>query len=420
VAVAILIAGSAFFVAAEFALLAVDRTKVNRAADAGDRSAGRIRRLLQRLSFHLAGAQLGITVVSLILGFVAEPAIAQLLEPAFNMSRGASIVVALAIATVLQMIFGELVPKTIAISRSMSTASRLARPMAVWGVAAGPVVSALNSLANWLARLLGAEPTEELMSVRSLQELEYAFRSSGEEGTLDPHDVRLLTRSVRFGEKTAADALVPRTSMVAIEGQQSTADLVDLAAETGFSRFPVVGEDVDDVLGVVHVKAVHAVPAAERATTEVAELTADLVAVPEHRGLVDILVDMRQARSQLAVVVDEHGGTAGILTLEDIIEEIVGEIDDEHDPASLQMEIAAGSFVLSGTLHPDEVNEASGFEIPEGDYETLGGFTLDQLQRIPVVGELFLWNGWTIEVVEMDELRVATLRLTPPESEQRP
>lgn len=419
-AVAILIAGSAFFVAAEFALLAVDRTKVNKAADAGDRAAGRVRGLLRRLSFHLAGAQLGITVVSLILGFVAEPAIAELLEPAFNLSKGASIVIALAIATVLQMVLGELAPKTIAISRSMATASRLSRPMAGWGVIAGPVVSVLNSLANWLARLLGAEPTEELMSVRSLQELEYAFRSSGEEGTLDPHDVRLLTRSVRFGEKSAADALVPRTSMVAIGSEQSTADLVELAGQTGFSRFPVVGADVDDVLGVVHVKAVHAVPAAERSTTSVGELTSDLVAVPEHRGLVDILVDMRRARSQLAVVVDEYGGTAGILTLEDIMEEIVGEIDDEHDPASLQGEIAPGSFVLAGALHPDEVQEASGFEMPDGDFETLAGFALDQLQRIPAVGEIFVWDGWTVEVDEMDELRVAALRLTPPVSGEQP
>ena len=401
-------------------MLAVDRTRVNKAAEAGDKSAGRVERLLQRLSFHLAGAQLGITVVSLILGFVAEPAIAELIEPLFNLSRGASIVIALAIATILQMVLGELVPKTIAISRAFTTAARMARPIGAWGVVAAPIVSTLNSLANWLARLLGAEPTEELMSVRSLQELEYAFRSSGEEGTLDPHDVRLLTRSVRFGEKTAADALVPRTSMVAIGADQWAAELVDLAAATGFSRFPVVGDDADDIRGVVHVKSVHPVAAEARATTPVADLATEAVVVPEFRGLVDILVDMRRARSQLAVVIDEHGGTAGILTLEDILEEIVGEIDDEHDPEALQVDAVPGAFVLAGTLHPDEVHEASGFEMPDGDYETLAGFALDQLQRIPAPGELFLWDGWTIEVVQMEQLRVAALRLTPPPEGESP
>jgi CBS domain containing-hemolysin-like protein len=412
-----LIAGSAFFVAAEFALLAVDRTKVNKAAGAGDGAAGRVERLLQRLSFHLAGAQLGITVVSLILGFVAEPAIAELIQPLFGESKGASIIAALAIATVLQMVLGELVPKTIAISRSFATASRLARPVAAWGIVAGPIVSALNAVANWLARLLGVEPNEELESVRSLQELEYAFRSSGDEGTLDPHDVRLLTRSVRFADKTAADALVPRTSMISVHADQSTAELLDLATETGFSRFPVLGDDADDVVGVVHIKAVHGVPAEQRGTTPVRDLAGTAVVVPEYRGLVDILVDMRGARSQLSIVVDEHGGTAGILTLEDIVEEIVGEIDDEHDPESLQVDSAPGAFVLAGSLHPDEVYEASGFEVPEGDYETVAGFALAQLQRIPNVGELFVWDRWTIEVLGMDELRVSQLRLTPPAPE---
>jgi CBS domain containing-hemolysin-like protein len=191
-------------------------------------------------------------------------------------------------------------------------------------------------------------------------------------------------------------------------------ELVDTAAGTGHSRFPVFGADLDDIIGVVHVKAVHSVPLDERSSTPVSRLMNPAVALPESRQLVDVLTDIRWSRNHLVVVVDEYGGTAGILTLEDVLEEIVGEIDDEYDQLTTRLSVdeGPGVWVLSGALHADEVRDAVGFEMPAGEYETLAGFVLDQLGRIPEPGERFTFAGWAFEVVELDRRRVASVRIS--------
>lgn len=377
--------------------------------------------MLKRLSFHLSGAQLGITVVSLVLGFVAEPTVATVLDPLLEPLLGAgskkvSVVLALALATVFQMVVGELIPKNVVIARPTPSALWLAGPFRLYAVVFGPVISVSERAANWAVRRLGVEPREELSSVRSLAELELLFRSSGAGGTLEPRAVDLLTRSIRFGEKTADDALVPRTSLEALEVDATLADLVQRSLETGHSRFLVYGTDLDDVRGVVHAKSVYELPPADRAITSVRAVMTEAFVVPESRPLASLLVELREAGSHLAVVVDEYGGTAGIVTMEDLIEEIIGEIDDEHDPepAELSVEQPSGAFVLAGTLHPDEVAEACGFVVPSGEYETLAGFVLDRLGRLPVAGEWVAHDGWELEVVEMDRRRIDRVRLTPP------
>jgi CBS domain containing-hemolysin-like protein len=286
----------------------------------------------------------------------------------------------------------------------------------VYGVIAGPVIGFFEGMANRIIRRLGVEPRNELDSTRSREELQILIRSSGEVGTLDPADVRLLTRSIRFGEKTADEALVPRVQIVAIHRERSVDELVALAIDAGYSRYPVIDEDLDDVVGVVHVKSIYGLPVEARATTRVEMIMSEVLAVPESRPLDELLDDLRASRSYLAVVVDEHGGTAGIITLEDILEELFGEIDDEYDiePTQLTKVEVAGSFVVSGGLHTDEVRDATGFEMPEGEYETLAGFVLDQLGHIPEPSERFEFDGWRIEVVAVERLRVATLRLSAP------
>ncbi len=410
-------AANAGFVAAEFALVAVDRARIDERAEQGSRRARLVRRLLQRLSYHLSGAQLGITATSLLLGFLAEPVLAELLRPLFG-DLGAvwSVGLALAIATVTQMVFGELVPKAVATTRPLRTSLLLARATAVYGVAARPVVALLDSLAARLTRLLGVEPREELESSPDRRELEHIIRSSGEEGTLDAGEVELLTRSIRLADKSADDAMVPRVEVVAIAADAAVDRLVEVAVQSGHSRFPVIGGDLDDVVGIVHVKAVHQVAPEARATAVVSELMAPVPAVPESRDLDELLVDLRQGGTQLAVVIDEHGGTAGIITLEDILEEIVGEIDDEHDepPAQLTTVEAQGSTVISASLHPDEVQALTGFEMPSGEYETLAGLVLDCLGHIPGPGEMCSVAGWRLEVVAMDRLRIASVRLVAP------
>ena len=419
-----LVAANAAFVAAEFALVAVDRTRVDERARQGSAAAARVQALLDRISYHLSGAQLGITVTSLMLGFLAEPAVASAIQPGLDavfgdVPKGVSIALALVIATVVQMVFGELVPKSLATSRPLESSFALARPTAIYGVLARPVVAVLDGLAARITRRLGVEPAEELEGTPDREELEHLIRSSGEVGMLDEGEVELLTRSIRLADKSADDAMIPRVSIVAIDDRATVDDLVSLAVATGHSRVPVMADGLDDLVGVVHVKSVHSVAIDARADTQVIELMAPVLAVPEARDLDDLLVDLREGGQQLAVVIDEHGGTAGIITLEDILEELVGEIDDEHDEitTSLTRVEARGSTVIPASLHPDEVRDLTGFEMPEGEYETLAGLLLDRLGEIPAPADIATVDGWRLEVVAMDRLRIASVRVVAPPEE---
>ena len=421
-AVVALIGANAFFVAAEFSAVSVERGPLEEAAGSGRRSRRRsaqaLLKVTERLTFHLSGAQLGITVMSLLLGWVAEPLIAELLERAIGSSLAPSashalaVALALAVATVAHLVVGEQLPKMLAISRPLATGLLCARPLRLYGILIWPFVTLFNGTADRIVRLAGLEPTAELRSVRTLRELEHIIRSSGRSGELDPEDVTLLTRSIRFGGKTAADALVPRVEVITLGPDDTMADLVRASVASGFSRFPVAGADLDDVYGVVHVKAVHPVPPAERHRVPVAEAMRDVWAVPESADLRNLLGEMSRRRRSMAVVVDEHGGTAGIITAEDIVEEIVGEIDDEHDPvAELTPPAPPGEWLLAGDLRADATEEASGLRLPEGPYETLAGFVLWRLGRIPAVGERFGWDDWSFEVVEMVRRRIVTVRV---------
>lgn len=408
------------FVAAEFALVAVDRSKVEREKEQGSRRARLADTLLRHLSLQLTGAQFGITVTSLIIGFLAQPVLAELLRPALEplvgerAVGGVALIVALVLATVVQMVVGELVPKNLAIARPERTTIALAPGLRLYGVVFGPIIRFLDAAANRSVRALGVEPKEELSNVRSLPELQVLVETSAEEGTLAGGASRLLTRSIRFGSKTADDVLVPRVAVRALPIEADVAQLVQLSVETGYSRFPIYGTDLDDVRGVVHVRRAHRVPRAERATTGVETIMRPILGVPESRDLDDVLIDLRTARTHIAVVVDEYGGTAGIITLEDVLEEIVGEIDDEHDPLPHLTQVRRrGEHAVSGTLHLDEVADLTGLELPEGEYETVAGFVLDRLGRMATVGDTVEEGGWRLEVTALDRRRIAEVRLTP-------
>ena len=367
----------------------------------------------------LASTQLGITVASLLLGFIAEPSVRRLLEPVLGDAHGVSVVVSLFLAAVFQTVLGEVVPKNFAITFADRTALSLAYPLWMFSLLTRPVSKVFNGIANRVVRGFGVEPRDELSSTTSTEELQFLIRTSGEAGALDPEDVTLLTRTIRFAEKTAADALVPRVQIKAVRHDCSVADVVARVIETKYSRLPVYGKDLDDIVGVVHVKSVFSVPAAARASTPVSEIMSEVLAVPEGRDLGDLFRDFRVRRSYLAVVVDEHGGTAGIITLEDVVEELVGEIGDEYDDddpdeATFTRGQERGTFVMAGSLHPDEVFERCGFTMPEGEFETFAGFVLDQLGHLPEPGERFEYGGWRFEVVAMDRRRVAAVRVVAP------
>lgn len=417
--VILLVGASAFFVAVEFSLIAADRSKLEARAAEGHRPAKVAIRVLKRLSFHLSGAQLGITITSLILGFLAEPVIGRLLdrviEPIFGRSSPSlSIVLALLVATVFQMVVGELIPKNIAISHPEGMAQAMAPVAHLVHGALRPIIVVFNGSANWVVRRLGVEPTEELEPHRSLDELEYLITSAGVSGALDPESHSLLTRTLRFGDKTAADALTPRLLVKAVPATATVADLAAEVATSRHSRYPVYDGELDNLRGIATITAIFETPVDRREHVLVSQIMREPLVVPETKSLAEILDDFRRTEAQMAVVVDEHGGTAGILTLEDVLEELVGDVDDEHDPEPMTGGTDQGVFVVAGTLHPDEVAEVSGLQIPVGDYETIAGFVLKLMGRIPEKGDATTYDGWAIAVDQMDGLRIRAIRLQAP------
>lgn len=419
-AILLLVTANGLFVAIEFALLASDRSKLETRAAEGSRTARLALGAQKRVSFYLSGAQLGITLTSLVLLFLAEPLVSRLIGPIIESVGGSadssvSVVVALVLATVFQMVLGELIPKNIAISNPEGVAQALTPFGRVVFTISSPVIRAFNGLANWSVRRLGIEPREELASVRSLEELDYLIVSSGETGALRPDELSLLRRTIRFGDKTAAEALTPRVHIEAVPLTSSVGDLYDHTTGSGHSHYPVFGDDLDDVRGVVSVTSLLDLPAAERRSALVTDLMTEAHAVPGSRDLVDLLDDFRSLQAELLIVVDEHGGTDGVITLEDVLEEITGDIDDEYDldDASLTV-VRQGVSVVAGTLTVDEVEEASGFEFPHGDYETIAGFMLSELGRIPEEADQVSHDGWLLEVVEMDRRRIASVQVVAP------
>ena len=409
------------YVAGEFCLLAVDASQVDVLASRGQRRARGVRALLRRLNFHLAGAQLGITLTSLVLGIIAEDTIGRLIEWSLGgwgaslASAGAVAVVAIVLAAAMQMVFGELLPKNLAVSRPLGTALALAPVLRLYGTIAAPLTLTFNGIANATVRGLGLEPTEELRIVRTRDELEYVVRSSRRR-TLSENQADLLVRTLRLGRKDAADVLTPRTAMSAIGAAATLTELAELARTSGHSRFPVLGTNSDDVLGVAEVRDIFGVDPDERARTAVESVMRPVVAVAESRTLDGVLADMAASDCRLCVVVDEHGGTAGVLTREDIAEELVGDIADEFDePAKLTPRRPGQPVTLAGTATLDEVEEATGLAPPPGPYETLAGFVLERLGEIPAAGAAVTWDGWRLEVTQTDGLRVAEVRIGPPE-----
>ncbi|MGY1823362.1 hemolysin family protein [Geodermatophilus sp. SYSU D00079] len=395
----LLVLACAGFVAFEFALVTVDRATVEREAAAGRPGAGGVLTAMQTLSTQLSGAQLGITVTNLAIGFVAEPSIAALLQgplASVGLSGGAarsvSITLALVLATALTMVFGELVPKNLAIAAPLGVARRVSGFQRGFTRATALLIRLLNGWANGiLRRLFGVEPQEELAAARSPEELTSLVRRSRTVGTLPAGTATLLERGLAFGELRASDVATPRIRMTTVEVDAPVAAVLSTARESGHSRFPVVsGAGADDVVGMVHVKHALAVPRDQRGAVPVQRVMVPPRFVPTSRQLDDLLVDLRRGGLQMAVVVDEYGGTDGVVTVEDLVEELVGAVSDEHDEEGEQdvVDRGDGTWSVSGLLRPDEVSALTGLAVPaDRHYETIGGLVLHQLGRIPEPGD---------------------------------
>ena len=414
--------GTALFVAAEFAFVALDRAAVERSVESGDTRSVGVLAALRRLSTQLSASQVGITLTTLLVGYLVEPSVAALLSGpigAVGLPEGAvepvSVSVALLLATAFSMVVGELVPKNLAIAAPLRTAQLVAGPMRVVVLVARPLIAMLNGSANAMLRRVGVEPREELSSARTPQELASLVRRSADAGTLDESTARLVTRSLNFGERTAADVMTPRLRCVVVHRDDTAADVVRLARTTGHSRFPVVDDGLDDVVGVVHVKRAVAVPHERRGEVPAAALASQALMVPETVRLDPLLVQLRAQGLQLAVVVDEYGGTSGVVTLEDVVEEIVGEVADEHDrDRPVGRRLGDGSWLLPGLWRPDELRDRVGADVPDdGAYETVGGFVMARLGRVPLVDDEVEVDGGALQVVRMEGRRVDRVRWVP-------
>ncbi|MFB7233770.1 hemolysin family protein [Streptomyces sp. NPDC056269] len=409
-AVLVLTAGTGYFVAQEFAYVAADRLALAREAEAGDRRAARALTVLERLSFMLSGAQLGITVTGLVVGFLAEPSVSALLKPALEgtgLSDGAvsaiSVVLAFVVATVLQMVLGELAPKNLALAVPERLAKSLAASTLVYLKIVGPVVRVFDGAANKLLRKVGIEPVEELHHGATLEELSHLIGESHEQGELPPATAELLDHALEFSERTMDEVMVPRADAVFVRKDASLTEAVELIARYGHSNYPVLGDHPDDIAGVLGVNELMRLPATAFDTTTAGEAARRPLLLPDTLRLPQAVAQMRERDDEFAVVLDEHGGVGGVVTYEDIAEELVGDIADESDKVVALAVADGGGWRVDAGRRLDEIEEATGIALPEeDDYDTVAGLVIDRLGRFPTIGDRLTVDGVRIEVLSLD------------------
>jgi CBS domain containing-hemolysin-like protein len=410
-----------YFVAQEFSYVAADRSRLHHEAAEGNQAASRALQVTERLSFTLSGAQVGITVTVLLIGYLAEPYLGRGLQEVFGgfgVPPGVGLALALAIAlvfsTAVQMVLGELAPKNLAIARAEAVAKALSRSTLIYRAVTAPVVRFFDGSANWLLRLLGIDPVQELPEGATLEDLEQIVEEAHAAGHLDAETARLLERGLEFRQRIAAEVMMPRVSVTTVAADQPLAHVVELVDRTGHSRFPVLGpEGVDDIVGVVGVFDVLAVPPARRSTTTAGAVAVPPLLLPAALPLPVVLERLRRSRRQLACVVDEYGGLDGIITLEDVAEELVGPISDEVDqPEPAPVRERDGAWLVPARLRIDEVADATGIELPTSPhYDTLSGLVLRQLGRMAQVGDEVEVDGVALRVVAVQRQVPRTVRV---------
>ena len=419
-AVLVLVAANAFFVAAEFALVAARRTRIEAMIRRGDRRAKVVLKALQDLYRQLSAAQLGITVASILLGYVAEDTVAHLFRdwfarlPAtldFLARGGVASFFAVAVISFLHVVFGEQAPKAWAISYPEHTSRWIAAPLILFSWITRPFTDLLNWSANRVVRLMGIRTADaEHDRMHSPEEIRMLIEQSRKKGDIGTQDARMIEGVFEFTEKSARDVMTPRTQMVALKRHLTLAQAADRVAAAGRSRYPVYGDSLDDVAGVVHAKAILAGLRADP-SQRIESVMRPALFVPGTREVEDVLADMKRQKAHLAIVLDEFGGTAGLVTMEDLLEEIVGQIYDEYDRPETAAAPATGAApVLAGGTEIRDVNEGFGLELDDADYTTIGGLVFGALGRLPKVGDTVDVKGARFEVIEMEGRRVGKVR----------
>lgn len=432
----LLVAACGIFVAAEFAFVTVDRSRIDRLAENGDGGAKGVQAALRTLSTQLSGAQVGITVTNLAIGFLAEPAVASLLRGPLEivgLTGGAvsavAIILAISVATLFTMIFGELVPKNLAIARPVGTAKAVQRFQRGFSRLMYFPIIWMNGVANAILHRLGIEPREELASARSVEELLSVVKHSAKRGTLTKDTAILVERSLEFSERHAADVMTPRVKLKTVNLSDPVSKVIEAANDSGFSRFPVIDKKIDNIVGIISIKDAVKVPFKDRPKTTVSSVMQPVVFAPTSIELDDLIEKMRDEEVELVVTIDEFGGVDGVVTLEDLVEELVGEVIDEHDEHGIAIQrIKRNVWSVSGLLRPDEVGHVIGLILPEDEsFETMGGLIFDKLDEIPEVGDTVTIDALTrsgskrrlyLKVTKMDGRRIDRIELAAVKSPQ--
>jgi CBS domain containing-hemolysin-like protein len=404
--------GTGIFVASEFSMLNLERNELEARAERGEKGLTSSIRALKRTATHLSGAQLGITLTTMLTGFLAEPALAHLLSP--SVPPVIALILTMFITTLVSTLFGELVPKKLALTIPLAVNRFVVNFQLAFTWIFSWMIFILNAAGNGIVRSMGIEPKEELSSARTAEELSSLVRRSASLGALDAQTATLLTKTLALSQLVAADVMTPRTRMASLHKDDSVADVIALSIKTGYSRFPIIEDSSDDVIGVAHVKKAAAIPREKRDDVQVTAIMVEALRVPETMRLETLMVELRAKGLQLAIVVDEYGGVAGLTTLEDLVEELVGELVDEHDRAKAGVTRGANSSVLfPGMTRPDELLEMA-IKVPaDGAYETVAGFLMSALGRIPSIGDTVEIEDGILKVERMDGRRVDRVRFSP-------
>ena len=414
--------GTGVFVASEFSLINLERTELEGRSDRGERGLSASIKALKRTSTHLSSAQLGITITTMLTGFLAEPSLAALLEPNLGWLdldekalHGTALAISLILATIFSTLVGELIPKKLALTLPLQVNKAVVRFQLIFSWVFGWLVWLLNTTGNAIVRAMGIEPKEELSSSRTAEELSSLVQRSASLGAMEQRHADLITKTLALSQLVAADVMTPRTKLASLDAQATVQDIIKLSDKSGFSRFPVFDGSSDDIAGIVHVKAAASVPREKRDSVPVTALMVEPFRVPETITLEKLMGVLRSKGLQLAVVVDEYGGTAGIVTLEDLVEELVGELGDEHDRAKLDIRSGKDkSFSFPGMFRPDELEQKLAITVPEdGNYETVAGFMMKQLGKVAVVGDEVAIAGGVLKVERMDGKRVDRIKFIP-------
>lgn len=427
-----------FFVATEFALVAVRRTRMQQLHEEGNRRASSVLDLLNHLDTYIAATQLGITISSLALGWIGEPAVGHLIEPLIReipflpqqridaISRTISFVIAFSLITTLHIVFGELAPKSLALQKPEQTSLFAAKPIHIFLSIFRPIIHMLNSVGNWAVRLIGVEPAEGHERVQSAEELQFAIEASREAGLVDETAHDLVNRAFEFPDLAARQVMVPRTEMTAIPITATLPDVMEAAANEGHTRLPVYDGDTDHIIGMLNVKRL--MPFLQKTLGNgsqpphfaIAEHMSEPLYVPESLPAPQLLRLMKEQRIQLAVVIDEYGGTAGIVSLQDLIEELIGDVDDEEQDEPPAPGVVVDPAVIDGLTTILDAVEEYGLDFgdeDELDVDTVGGYVFHRLGRVAVVGdEVVLPGGARLRVEAVEGLRVSRVRILPPEN----